>query len=389
MWIIPKMMNSISILKNLIQIKTENPPGKTKKIIEWIEHWAKAENIPVETHWYEKDRGNIVLTIGKADKTILICGHLDTVPIGDIDNWKHDPFGGTVVNNYIYGRGSADMKSGVAIALNSLKTFKNNFKDSDMQYNITFLGTSDEEVGLGGVKASIELGLLDKTEFLIVPEPTGLKVGIAEKGVLWVSIIASGKSAHGSAPEKGINAIEELVKIFPILHSSVPKTKDDILGRSTLNIGVIQGGNIANVVPERAEVQCDYRLVPPVQPEEFSENLAQKIEEFAAESPAKFELVIRQTMPVIKSSEDDDFVRKFIEKSGNQPVSGLNYATDGAVLVSNAPINLPFVLYGPGDPKRIHISDERVSIQEINAAEKTFMDFLTEICLPRSKKSEK
>ncbi|MHA2138136.1 MAG: hypothetical protein ACW98G_09680, partial [Candidatus Hodarchaeales archaeon] len=80
---------------------------------------------------------------------------------------------------------------------------------------------------------------------------------------------------------------------------------------------------------------------------------------------------------------------KFIEKSGNQPVSGLNYATDGAVLVSNAPINLPFVLYGPGDPKRIHISDERVSIQEINAAEKTFMDFLTEICLPRSKKSEK
>ncbi|MHA1975517.1 MAG: M20 family metallopeptidase [Candidatus Hodarchaeales archaeon] len=374
------MTGCIPILKDLIQIKTENPPGETRKIIEWIESWAKAENISVKTHWYEKNRGNIQLTIGKADKTILICGHLDTVPMGNIENWNHDPFGGEEVNGYIYGRGSADMKSGVAITLSALKRINDKFNNSKMEYNITFLGTSDEEVGLGGARASLELGILEKTDFLIIPEPTGLSVGIAEKGVLWLSIIASGKSAHGSTPEKGVNAIEELVKLFPILHSSIPDYTDDILGKSTLNIGVIQGGNIANVVPERAEIQCDFRLVPPIQPVEFSKKLAQKVEEFASGSPAKFQFVVRQTMPVIRSRKEDKFVSKFIEKSGNRSISGLNYATDGAVLVSNAPKKLPFVLYGPGNPKNIHIADEKVSIQEVEAAEQTFIDFLTEIC---------
>ncbi len=377
------MTNSLSIVKNLIRINTENPPGETTEIINWIEQWAKTENIPAKVQWYEKKKGNIQLTVGDADKTILICGHLDTVPIGDINNWNYDPVGGAETNDHIYGRGSADMKSGVAVALSTLKRINSELKTSEMQYSITFLGTSDEEVGLGGVKASLELGLLDKAEFLIIPEPTGLKVGIAEKGVLWLSIIASGKTAHGSTPEKGINAIEEIVKLFPILHSSVPNHVDGILGKSTLNIGVIQGGNIANVVPERAEVQCDFRLVPPIQPADFSNTLTQKIADFALESPAKFECQVKQAMPVIKSSEDNYFVKKFLEKSGTQQLSGLNYATDGAILVSKAPKELPFVLYGPGNPKKIHISDERVSIQEIHAAEQTFMDFLTEVCFSR------
>ena len=151
------MTGSLPILKSLIQIKTENPPGDTRKIIEWIENWAKAENISVRTHWYKKNRGNIQLTIGEADKTILICGHLDTVPIGDINNWNHDPFGGGEVDGFIYGRGSADMKSGVAATLSALKRINDRLRNSKMKYSITFLGTSDEEVGLGGVKASFNI----------------------------------------------------------------------------------------------------------------------------------------------------------------------------------------------------------------------------------------
>ena len=91
-------------------------------------------------------------------------------------------------------------------------------------------------------------------------------------------------------------------------------------------------------------------------------------------------------MPVIKSTKENVFVKKFIEKSGNRPLSGLNYATDGAVLVSNAPKTLPFVIYGPGDSKKIHIANERVSIHELELAEQTIFEFLTDVCLSISEK---
>jgi succinyl-diaminopimelate desuccinylase len=249
-----------------------------------------------------------------------------------------------------------------------------------MRYSLTFLGTSDEEVGLGGAKAFLETNLLNKTKFLIIPEPTALKIGLAEKGVLWVSIIASGRTAHGSTPEKGINAIEELVKLFPTLHSSITDHHDEILGKSTLNIGVIQGGNLANVVPERAEVQCDFRLVPPHQPSKFSKKLTQIVKEFADESSADFEIKIRQILPAIESNKNNFFVKKFVESSENKPFSGLNYATDGAVLVSNAPENLPFIIFGPGNPNRIHISNERVKIREVEIAEEILYKFLAKVC---------
>ena len=324
---------------------------------------------------YESDKGNIILTLGKAEKTFLICGHLDTVPIGDINNWDYDPLG-QITDEYFYGRGSADMKGGVAAALGAIKYLNEKYDDSDFKYNIQFLGTSDEEVGLEGANASLDLGLLNNVEFLIVPEPTNLKVGIAEKGVLWLSITAKGKATHGSTPEMGINAIEELVTIFPTLHSSVPDTSHDILGKSTLNIGVINGGKSANVVPEQASIQCDFRLIPPYQPNEFGDEIAKMVESLNKGSQASFSCRINQIMPSISSPTDNMYLSQFRKATGNQEYLGLNYGTDAAVLVSNSPKPLPFVIFGPGNPKQIHVSNERVKLDELYKAERIFIEFL-------------
>ena len=107
------MTYSIDILKKLIKINTENPPGYTKEILLWIENWARVEGISVSLQDYEENKGNIILAIGNGEKSILICGHLDTVPIGDLNNWEFDPLEAEENEGYIYGRGSADMKSGV------------------------------------------------------------------------------------------------------------------------------------------------------------------------------------------------------------------------------------------------------------------------------------
>jgi succinyl-diaminopimelate desuccinylase len=373
------MSHSISILKNLIQLNTENPPGKTSDILAWINNWAKKEKIESNIQEYEKGKGNIVLKIGEADRSILICGHLDTVPLGDKKNWDYDPLGAESVGGYIYGRGSADMKGGVAAILGSLKTLKNSLKEKDLKYNIIFLGTSDEEVGLGGAIASLKLGILKNCDFLIIPEPTGNKVGIAEKGVLWISVNSKGVSAHGSTPLKGVNAIEEMAKLFPYLHDIVPKDQNDILGKSTLNIGVFKGGKSANVVPEEAVIHCDYRLVPPHQPSEFASAVEKEINKFARESPAKFTYEVKQTMSAIQTSIENPFVKKFIAKVNDHSVIGLDYGTDGAVLVENSPKELPFVIFGPGNPKRIHVANERVKTLDVQAVEEIFTEFLFEV----------
>ncbi len=373
------MSESLLILKELIRLNSENPPGNTRSSIEWIEQWAKRNGIASKTQWYEKNQGNIILTVGNAVKTIVMCGHLDTVPVGNLNNWRYDPFGAEEKEGYIYGRGSADMKAGVAACLGALKSLITSANPDKLDFQIVFLGTSDEEVGLGGAKEAMKLGIMDKAKFLIVTEPTSLKVGIAEKGVLWFTIRSYGKAAHGSTPEKGINAIEALSKLFPILKDAVPQIIHPILGQSTLNIGTFKGGKSANVVPETAEVQCDFRLVPPISPMSFAQEMSSKIDDVGKKSPARFETEVTQIMAPISNSEKNEMIQLFMRESNNHTPIGLNYGTDAAIIITQAPHSVPFVIYGPGDPQAIHIANERVSIAEVLKAEKILSNFLSNV----------
>ncbi|MFX0182612.1 MAG: M20 family metallopeptidase [Candidatus Hodarchaeota archaeon] len=373
------MSESVLILKDLIKLNSENPPGNTRQIIEWIQTWAEKNKIPVNTQWYEKDKANIILSVGESEKTIVLCGHLDTVPIGDSNNWQHDPLGAIEEDGYIWGRGSADMKAGVAACLAAMKLLKNSEDVDKLPYKIVFLGTSDEEVDFRGARTAVEFNIMDSAEFLIVPEPTALDVGIAEKGILWLIIRSFGKAAHGSTPEKGINAIEELSKLFPILHANVPTEKHYILGQSTLNIGVFKGGKSTNVVPENAEIHCDYRLVPPINPSDYARKIDTLIKEYKEKSPARFETEIKQKYEAVQSSKDEKLVQLFIETASRRKIIGVNYATDAAVLVSPPSKYVPFILYGPGDPNAIHAANERVSISEVQKAESVIEEFLKKV----------
>lgn len=377
------MSNCLSILKALISLNSENPPGNTRLIIEWIQKWAETNNIPFKTQWYEENQANIILTVGKAPKSIILCGHLDTVPIGDLNNWNYDPLGAEESQGYIYGRGSADMKGGVSACLGALKSLNEVIDKTDsLDYKIVFIGTSDEEVGLGGAKAVMKLGTMDNAEFLIVTEPTALNVGIAEKGVLWFKINSFGKAAHGSTPEKGINAIEELAKLFPLLHKHLPTVTDPILGQSTLNIGRFKGGKSANVVPEKAEVHCDFRLVPPINPLSYAKELTKIIQNHNKTSPASFKTKIDQIMQPVSNSQENEYIRLLMKGTNNKKPIGLNYGTDAAVLVTEAPHPVPFAIYGPGDPKAIHCANERVPIAEVLEVELVIREFMKKVVSP-------
>jgi succinyl-diaminopimelate desuccinylase len=376
------MSESVIILKDLIRLNSENPPGNTRHIIEWIQKWAEENKIPVNTQWYERNKANIFLSVGKSERSIVLCGHLDTVPIGDPNNWQHDPLGAIEEEGYIWGRGSADMKAGVAACLAAMKSLKNSEDVDKSPYEIVFLGTSDEEVDFKGARNAVEFNIMDSAEFLIIPEPTALDVGIAEKGILWLIVRSFGKAAHGSTPEKGINAIEELTKLFPKLHAEVPTETHQILGQSTLNIGVIKGGKSTNVVPENAEIHCDYRLVPPIDPYDYARKINTLIKEYEEKSPARFETEIKQNYNAVQSSKDEELIQLFVETTNRRQIIGVNYATDAAVLVTPPSKYVPFVLFGPGDPNAIHVANERVSISEVQKAESVIEEFLRKVISP-------
>ena len=117
------MSETIAILKELVKQNTENPPGHTRHIVKWIQEWANKEGIPAESDVFEDEKANVVITVGDAQRSLVLTGHLDTVPIGKRSNWTMDPVGAQELDGYIYGRGSADMKSGVACCLGALKKF--------------------------------------------------------------------------------------------------------------------------------------------------------------------------------------------------------------------------------------------------------------------------
>lgn len=366
---------STEILKKLIMFNTENPPGFTLDAANFIKNWLKNHNIDASVNEYEEGKANIYASIGPSDAPeIMMSGHLDTVPAGILSKWKYDPFSAVIEDGYMYGRGSADMKAGVAACLGCLARLK--VIEHELEYKISFLGTFDEETGLKGATQAASDGILQNVERLIITEPTNKHIAIAEKGVLWMKVEAHGKSAHGSTPHLGINAIEGLTNVVSSLQNIVPNDKHNILGNSTLNLGMIKGGSAANVVPEYAEMELDIRFIPNVNPD----LIIKKLEEIVRSNQTNVKLKIEELhrLPALETSPKNEFIEEFKKISKNQSIIGMDFATDAAALLfgCSQKLNTPFLIYGPGDPAGIHKENEKVFLDDVIEVENDLFNFI-------------
>ena len=354
----------IPILKKLIQIKTENPPGNTLEAIEYIKDIFQTNGIEIKIQEYAEDRANIIAYYGEGDGTVILTGHLDTVPSGDQTKWQYPPFAAKEYEGKIYGRGAADMKGADAALIAVLIALKkNNIK---LKKRIIFLGTSDEEIGMDGAKAAKEDGIMEGCEFVLIGEPTELQAGVAEKGTLWIKIKVFGTSAHGSTPHLGVSAIEGAVTLIPKMREVIPEFTHKIMGKSTLNIGKITGGTLINVVPEYCEFRCDYRLVSDKLRNEVKNKIEALIDDFNRQGPSRAEIEIIHEIPTIELNQENEIVKFLKQKAtdlGKDRVIGLNYGTDGAMLIPK--YNVPFLIMGPGKLNQLHVTDEYTEKQEV------------------------
>jgi len=354
----------IPILKKLINIRTENPPGFTIEAVQYLSNYFREISIKNSIQEYGEKRANIIAEYGDGDKTIILTGHLDTVPAGDESKWKFPPFSGSEEDGKIFGRGSTDMKGAVAAYVAVLAKLQQ--ENVMLTRRIIFLGTSDEELNMDGSQFARNKGIMEGCEFVVIGEPTELKIGVAEKGTLWIKIRIEGKSAHGSTPHLGISAIEGAAKLIPKMKEIIPDLEHEILGKSTLNIGKIAGGTLINVVPEYCEFRCDYRLVSDSLRERVKNSLQNIIEEFNRVNKAQVEMEIIHEIPAIELTKRDQFFETLKQKAieaGKSEIIGVNYGTDGAMLVPE--YDTPFVIMGPGKLDQLHVTDEYTEKQEV------------------------
>ena len=352
----------IFILKKLVQIPSENPPGITKEIVKFLIDDVFKEELGFQNQVIVNIKNgvelhNLVSTIGDGKEKIVLSGHFDVVPAGDAVQWEYPPYSAKIKNGRLYGRGSADIKGGIASLIGVIKTLSK-IPDFLEKYKLVFVGTADEEAGMAGSITLSKQGVMNDSILLIIAEPTNLKIGIGEKGLLWVKLKITGKSAHGSTPHEGINAIEGALKIIPQLYDCLEEKTNVILGKSTLNIGKISGGTAINVVPDRAILDLDYRIIP----EQDHNYLIVNLKDLQKRN-FSIDIEIINELYALQTDSNHPFIQNLKEISKSEAL-GLSYATDAAHLINiNNPI--PFVIFGLGDPNNIHKIDEYIELEQV------------------------
>ena len=403
-----KKKELIDLTSRLIQIPTENPPGDEKKAILYLKPLLSRMGFQVNVHLSPKGRYNIVAEKrwGKGGRRLIFNGHLDVVPAGNPSQWRHPPYQGKLVRpvrnssrcdskpngafnpagerrgiisngvkGKIYGRGASDMKGGVASFIHAISMIDRSKIRFDRGSLILHLVSDEESHGHQGMGFLAQKGPI-KGDAVIVGEPTGLDLVIAQKGALWLRITSFGKSAHGSRPEQGVNAIEMMMHLIDRL-KNIPLLKEHpLLGKPTINIGKIQGGTKVNVVPDRCEIEVDRRLLPDEKKKEVLREIKEAIVFVQALNPLfKYQIEEIDYAEPSEIHPDEEIVRIGLEAGlevrGERPtVRGFSGFTDGRFYINQ--FRIPTLIFGPGGTEQSHTTDESVEVDALVQAARIY-----------------
>ncbi len=366
------------LAQELVRIPSHNPPGDEDRIARFAADWLREAGLDPKLVRLEEGRSSVVARVpGHEPGCIVLCGHLDTVPT-EPEAWRIPPLEGRIEGGRLWGLGSADMKGAVAVLMQVAAALFE--AETVPRKDVAVALTADEEFGYLGAATVAESGLIDDAELLVIAEPTAGRVYTGQKGELWVEADFSGREAHGSTPELGINAILPAARFCTRLQEEV-STFPEVpgRGRTTLNIGQFRGGRRVNVVPNRSRVELDVRVVRPEDHDAILERIDRIGEEEAASSRSKFERrVMSDHAPIFGDPggpDADRLVRAVIETTGREPPTGIApFSTDAVSIVPR--LDVPVLIYGPGDIAQAHRPDEFVELAALNEAFEVFLRFL-------------
>ena len=362
-------MDVIDLTQKLVRFDTRNPPGTEAACAGFLGDLLSEAGFDVQSHAFAEGRTNLIARGGGEPQRAPLClsGHLDTVPLGETP-WTRDPLAGVVAGDRLYGRGASDMKSGVAAMVAAACAV-------GPRPDVCLVLTAGEENGCEGARFLAEAGLLpERLGALVVGEPTANAPLVGHKGVLWLEIEVAGRTAHGSAPELGDNAVYKAARLIRRLEEwTFPNAPHPYLGAPTLNVGMIRGGLNINSVPDRAVISLDIRTVPGVRHAAVREALAG-----LSDDPIGIRTLAE--MDCVASDPAHGWIKSVFTvvagQTGEQPSpQGAAYFTDAAAL-STACGGPPTVILGPGEPAQAHQTDEFVRLPRITEAERIYTEII-------------
>jgi succinyl-diaminopimelate desuccinylase len=366
----------VKLCQELVRIKSVNPPGDELAIAEFVASTLKKAEIEVELVNHSPTRASVLgrLKSSRQIPGLLFNGHLDTVPIGN-EKWIHEPFNAEVAENKIWGRGTADMKGGLAALIVAAKTLSG--AHLPLKGDFILAATASEEVDSIGAITLAARPDLGPVQAVMIPEPSYNDVFVAEKGALWLELTTQGKTAHGSMPELGRNAVMMMVTLITEFQKlAFPYQEHPMLGGFSQSVNTIAGGVKTNVVPDHCVVTVDMRTVPSQdhqaivrQIEILIGDLNRRIPDFKASVR-----VVNDRIPV-ETSPEEPVVQGFLdivaEVTGERPVpKGVRYYTDAVAFVPV--LKAPMIICGPGDAKLAHQPNEHVEISKLVQSAKIF-----------------
>jgi len=332
--------------------------------------------------------GNIIGRIGSGKKVIAIDGHIDTVDIGNIENWTFDPLGGEIKNGFVHGRGSVDQKGGPIAAITAGKILKEIGLTNDVTFYVTGTVMEEDCDGLCW-KYIIEEDKI-KPDCVIVTEPTNLNIYRGHRGRMEIEVSFFGRSAHGSAPERGINAIYMASKAaLEIEKLNERLAYDEFLGKGSVTISeFISGSPSQCAVADFAKIHLDRRLTWG----ENKELAVKQVEEIVKDMNAKVEVLnynekaftgkqygMEKYYPTWKLEENHYVIeagKKAYKELFNTDaiVDKWTFSTNGVTI--NGIYGIPVIGFGPGNEVLAHAPDEKVLIEHLVKASAFYAMFV-------------
>jgi acetylornithine deacetylase/succinyl-diaminopimelate desuccinylase family protein len=368
------------LLAELVAIPSINPMGRNRSgpeyseesVAQRVSNYLKRHRIDVEIQHVFPGRPNVLgfVEIG-APETILLEAHMDTVPV---DNMVIDPFDPVLKSDMLFGRGACDTKASLAAILFSVKSLLASRKR--LSRNIVIAAVCDEEYGLSGTKAVLKSGR--RFHYAVVGEPTGLEIINCHKGVVRWRISVKGKSAHSAYPQQGVNAIFHMARLLEALErhaqSLVNGRRHPMLGSATLSVGIIEGGQSVNSVPNLCTIEIDRRTLPGESTASIMKTVQRLVPRSIRYSMARPHLEV----PGLSTERNRPLVSllkgAFGRNRRTARIRGARYVTDASLYAAKG---VPSVVFGPGRIEQAHAEREFVRLSEVRSAVDIYLALLT------------
>jgi succinyl-diaminopimelate desuccinylase len=370
-------LDAIALTKSLLRYDTVNPPGREADCARHAAKLLQDWGFKVDCHDFEPGRTSVVARAGGNGGKAPLCltGHLDVVPLGT-RAWSRDPFAGDTDGDRLYGRGTSDMKSGVAAILRAARSFANKLRGTP---GVVLVLTASEENGCIGSRHLAGLPrLMGKAGAIVVGEPTSNQPYVGHKGSLKFHAAFRGVSAHGSMPELGVNAIYKAARAVAQLEAfEFGQAPHPVMGSATLSVGTIEGGSGVNLVPDAARIGVDIRTLPGM-------DHAALLARLRALLGTDVQVDVFSDLPAVWTAPDAEWMQRVFEictpfLAAAPKVRAATYMTDAANL-RKVYGDVPTVVLGPGEPQMAHQTDEYCSMERIRQSVAIYERIIADWC---------